>query len=91
MKRTLLIVVLLAGLSGIFTGCSNQSVSDQMERPQVTKTPEGETELMPVKPVDQMVNASAGAVIDTTLKDIETLVDDLESEPFTDLPSDLGQ
>lgn len=91
MKRTLLTVVLLAGITGIFTGCTNQSVSDQMERPQVTQTPEGETELMPVKAIDPMVNASAGAVIDTTLNDVETLVDDLESEPFTDLPNDLGQ
>lgn len=91
MKRTLLTLALLVGLTGVLSGCTNQSVSDEMQRPEVTQMPEGETELMPVKAVDPMVNASAGAVINATLDDMESLADDLQSEPFTDLPSDLGQ
>lgn len=91
MNLSLVTATLLITLAVIVSGCSTQSVSDQMERPTATQAPEGETQLLPVKQVDEMVNASAGAVIDTTMKDIDTLTKDLQSETFTDLPNDLGQ
>jgi uncharacterized protein YceK len=89
MKNILFASALILLMLTTMSGCTNVPLNEQSVDNKPTVEPE--TTLVPVKEVDTAVNAPTTDVLDTTLEETDSLLEDLESDSFTDLPSNLGQ
>lgn len=89
MKNIFFAGVLILFMMTTLSGCTNVPLNEQSVDKKPVVSPE--TTLVPVKKVDSAVNAPTTDVLDTTLEETDTLLEDLEADSFTDLPSNLGQ
>lgn len=89
MKNILTIASICTFSLLLLSGCTNLPMADQSVQPSPMTEPE--TTLVPVRPLEPSNTASASQVIDETLSETDQLIEDLQTENFTDLPTTLGQ
>lgn len=86
-----LVLIFAIGVSACTVPNMSEEDGDSTESRMSSPTTEPETTLVPVKEVDPSVNQTPTESLDSTIDETDSLIKDMQSDSFTDLPSDLGQ